>query len=360
MVVGGYKVLETAALGEKERGTRTGPRIDPVIVTFSPTWFHHNYGVDYSEETWNDPIDRVERNREMARELFDRFGDVGIGSKDPDPNPNISDAYGNYFMPALFGCEIRYPSDQAPGNVPLEVSFEDMARLRVPDLDESPVIRRALAEAKALTKKYGFCGGSICTGSPINVAVNIYGEQFLAACAIEPAIAQHVLRTIAETEFELYHKVSAVIQPEAFPAENIPFGYGNCPAIMFSPRLYREVILPVDKWVRSRVGEFHLHHCGVFDAYIDIYKELTPNSLDIGGGSDYRAIREAFPDIPFSLIVNAPDIEGRATSEIDDHVGGMVEGASPVDKISQLWVAEVSERIEDEAVRAVRTANERI
>ena len=58
--------------------------------------------------------------------------------------------------------------------------------------------------------------------------------------------------------------------------------------------------------------------------------------------------------------VNAPDIEGRSNSELDDHVGAMVEGASPTQKISFLWVAEVSADIDDETVRALRTSNERI
>ena len=334
--------------------------VNPVVVVFSPTWFHRNYGVDYSEETWRNPIARVERNRELQRALFDRFGTVGLGSKDPGPGPNVSDAYGNYFMPALFGCEIEYPPDQAPGNIALNASVEEMRRLEVPDFEKSPVIRRALDEANALRKHYGSCSGGICTGSPINVAVNVFGELFLTACALEPETAQRVLRIIAETEFKLYRDFSAVIDPDSFPLDPMVFGYGNCPAIMFSPRMYREVILPVDKWVRSQVGEFHLHHCGVFDEYIELYKELNPNSLDIGGGSDYRAVRKAFPDLPFSLIVNAPDVEGRSSAEIDGLIGGMVEAAAPVSRITQLWVAEVSERIEDKAVIAIRTAHERI
>jgi len=235
-----------------------------------------------------------------------------------------------------------------------------MRRLEVPDFETNPVMRRAFAEAEVLKKRYGFCSGSICLGSPLNVAVNVFGEQFAMACALDTEAAQHVLRVIAQTEFRIYREFSAMVAPNDFPLMDIPFGYGNCPAVMFSPTMYREVILPVDKWVRSQVGSFALHHCGVFDDYIEVYKELNPSSLDIGGGSDYRAIRQAFPHIPFSLIVNAPDVEGRTASETDDHIGSMVENASPVEHISLLWVAEVSAEIEDETVRAIRTSNERI
>lgn len=335
------------------------PKLGPVMVTFSPTWFNRRAGLDFSEASWADPIARVERGREAERCLYDHFADVGIGSKDPQPGPNI-EAYGNYFMPALFGCEMHFPSDQAPGFHALKADFDDMRRLQVPDFDTNPVIQRAFAEAEVLKKRYGACAGGVNTGSPLNVAVNIYGELFIMACALEPEIAQHVLRVIAETEFKLYREFSARIAPADFPLGDIPWGYGNCPAVMFSPKTYREVILPVDLWVRSQVASFGLHHCGVFDNYIEVYKELRPDNLDIGGGSNYKLVREAFPNIPFSLIVNAPDVEGKTISDIDNLVGDMVVGASPVEQLSFLWTSEVSEGIEDDTVRALRTSTERV
>lgn len=335
------------------------PKLGPVAVSFSPRWLKCHAGLDFSEASWADPIDRVERGREGERCVYDRFADVGLGSKDPQPAPNVG-AYGNYFMPALFGCEILFPPDQAPGFRALPGDFEDMRRLQVPDFDTNPVIQRALAEAEVLKRRYGTCSGWIDTGSPLNIAVNIYGEMFVMACALEPETAQHVLRVTAETSFKLYREVCARIAPDDFPLQDIPWGYGNCPAVMFSPKTYREVILPVDKWVRGQVASFGLHHCGVFDDYIEVYKELQPSALDIGGGTNYKAVREAFPNIPFSLIVNAPYVEGKSVSEIDTLIGGMIEGASPVEQISVLWCAEVNESIEDDTVRAVRTAVERV
>lgn len=335
------------------------PKLGPVNVTFSPAWFKRYAGLDYSEAVWADPISRTERGREAERCLYDRFADIGIGSNDPQPAPSV-EAYGNYFMPALFGCEMLFPPDQAPGFRALNGDFEDMRRLREPDFDTNPVIRKALSDAETLKKHYGACGGGICMGSPLNIAVNIYGETFVMACALEPETAQHVLRVVAETSFKLHREVCARIAPNDFPLTDIPWGYGNCPAVMFSPKTYREVILPVDLWVRGQVASFGLHHCGVFDDYIEVYKELRPDCLDIGGGSNYRAIRKAYPNIPFSLIVNAPDVEGKSVSEIDDLVGGMVEGAAPVEQVSVLWTGEVSENIEDDTVRALRTSTERV
>ncbi len=136
------------------------------------------------------------------------------------------------------------------------------------------------------------------------------------------------------------------------------FGYGNCPAVMLSPRIYREVVLPVDLWVREQVGDFYLHHCGVFDAYIDVYKPLNPTALDIGGGSDYRAIRQSYKETPFSLIVNAELVEQKRPREVDDYIGEMVESASPAERISLLWTSELSAEVPDETVKAIATAHE--
>lgn len=335
------------------------PKLGPVNITFSPAWFKRYVGLDYSEGAWADPIARTERTREGERYLYNRFADIGFGSIDPQPAPSV-EAYGNYFLPALFGCEMLFPTDQAPGFRALEADFEDMRRLQVPDFDNNPVIRKALSDAEVLKKRYGTCGGSICMGSPLNIAVNIYGEMFVMVCAMEPEIAQHVLRVTAETSFKLHREVCARIAPNDFSLTDFGWGYGNCPAVMFSPKTYREVILPVDLWVRGQVTSFGLHHCGVFDDYIEVYKELRPDCLDIGGGSDYKAVRKAFPNIPFSLIVNAPDVEGKSVFEIDNLVGGMVEGAAPVEYVSVLWTGEVSENIEDDTVRALRTSTERV
>lgn len=342
--------------------TDKGRKLDPVKVFFSPTWFNKYYGFDYSDQAWRDPIARVKLKQEQDRVVYDRFADVGLGSRDPAPNPCASDAYGNYFMPALFGCEIMYVRDQAPGFKALDGSFEGMRSLRVPNFEKSPVMARLLSDTDALRKQYGESQGLgwINTGSPLNVAVNIYGEDFLMACAAEPEVAQHVLRVVGETMFRLYREYSAVVSPERHPLPNISWGYGNCPAVMLSPRMYREVVLPIDKWMRQQVHQFYLHHCGVFDDYIDLYIELAPTGLDIGGGSDYRAIRKAFPTLDYSLIVNPPDVEGKSVSEIDDLIGTIIEDAGPSELISQLWVPEVSEQIADETVRGLRTVMDRL
>jgi len=307
-----------------------------------------------------DPVKRTETMRECTRVMFERFGDVGIGSSDPQPAPMAASSYGDRFMSALFGCQIRYFKDQPPAALAKQVDPEEMLSLEIPDLENNEAVNKMLSDARRLRSVYGFAYGYINTGSPLNVAVSLYGEDFLIACADAPEAARHVLRVIGETIFRLDKEICAVVEPGAFPRTPRVSEYGNCPAIMFSPSMYREVILPVDKWYRSQVREFHLHHCGVFDGFTDIYRELSPTTIDIGGGSDYRLLREAFPDTPCSLLINTGDVEPLSPEEIDLFVGNMVEGAAPASLITRITCPELRAGVPDETVRALATVHERL
>ena len=116
-------------------------KIQPVQLYFSPTWYHFKYGVDYSEPTWRDPIARVERYRELDRLLFDRFGDIGMGSKDPAPAPSCVNAYGHYIAAALFGCHVTFlpRARRRESCLWRTAPSKAMRDLKVPDLQTNPV-----------------------------------------------------------------------------------------------------------------------------------------------------------------------------------------------------------------------------
>lgn len=335
-------------------------KISSIDIVFSHAWYHKNYGFDFSEDSaWADPIKMTETNREMTRVLYDRFSEIGLGDKDPKPMPTLN-AYGHRFGPAMFGCEIHYCKDQAPAAITKNLDLDEMAKLDVIDMEKSEVIQKAWHDTRILEDRYGFCNGGVFFGSPINTAVSAFGEQFLMACALEPETAQHVMKTIHESALRVRNELSCAINPMNFPKETDRWGLGNCPAIMFSPKMYRDVILSVDKWMRSQYRYFSIHHCGVFDKYIEIYKELNPTELDIGGGSNYKAIRSAFPDAHFSLIINAPDIENKTISEIDELIGNMVSDSGPIDKLYYMYVSDLCQDIDDNKIRAIGTIHERI
>ncbi|MCL2159735.1 MAG: hypothetical protein FWH48_10040, partial [Oscillospiraceae bacterium] len=214
------------------------------------------------------------------------------------------------------------------------------------------------SDAAILKGKYGAVSGAINTGSPLNVAVTVFGENFLAACASEPDTARHVLMVIAETEINLINEYSSVVQPD-YPKAPYHLGYGNCPAIMVSPDTYREVVLPVDLWMRRQCAVFSLHHCGVFDRYAQIYTELTPSALDVGANSDYRSLRGYFPQTICSYIIDNGAIEGQKSEVIDETVRRVVAYGGPAQLISVLRAYGLSKNATEENLADFRTSAKR-
>ncbi len=331
----------------------------PVEVTFAPAWWRAKYGMDFGESAWRDPIRRTELDRERRRLLYERFGEVGLGEADPPPRPNI-EAYGHRFMAALYGCEIRYLPDQDPAALALPGAADRMASLRAPDLAASSVVRRAFAEAKLLRERYGSCDGSINIGGPLNNAVSVFGEEILAACLAQPALARRTLQVMAETVLAVYYGVMCAINGQEVTTPRPGWGIGNCPVCMISPETYRAVVLPVDRCLREQFIGFGLHHCGVFHPYAEAYAELRPDSLDVGWGSDLRRVREVFPSTPMSLMIEAAALVGKSERELDALVAQTAEAAVPLALVTKLWVAEIGPDISDGTVRSLVTAPRRL
>jgi len=78
---------------------------------------------------WQDPIKRTELDREKRRLLYGRFGDVGLGERDPTPEPVVGIEYGDRFMSALWSCDIHYLPDQAPSTIILDDAEKAMRSL---------------------------------------------------------------------------------------------------------------------------------------------------------------------------------------------------------------------------------------
>jgi hypothetical protein len=327
-------------------------------ISLSEDWYNNRLGVSFAEDFWADPVRRTENFMQLEYEKAKKYPQLGLGNLNPRPAPVASDQYAHRFMAKLFGCEIVYTVNQAPSAVSLNLEIEELAEYPMPDLHKNEVLKKAISDADILRRKYGYVSGGINTGSPLNVAVTVFGESFLASCAGEPDIAQHILMMIAKTEIRLIYEYTQYID-ESFNISPLNLGYGNCPAVMLSPALYKKVVLPVDLWYRQQCKHFYLHHCGVFDKYAELYTALSPASLDVGGLSDYRKLRKYFPDTMCSYIINSESIEGHSREYIDAVIHGVITDGGPADKISALWSYGISKNATDDNLIDFRTSAKR-
>jgi hypothetical protein len=173
------------------------PKID---ISFSPTWWYCNYGMSFGRvEDWQDPLIYTEREREQRRLLYERFGDVGLGEADPQPDPLVGFEYGHRFMSAFWGCEVVYFPDQWPHAVPFPDAARRMQELKAPDLETSKPAALVMRNAQTLEERYGCYRALINFGAPLNNAVSVFGEEIFATCAADPELAERLRRRLAAT-----------------------------------------------------------------------------------------------------------------------------------------------------------------
>ena len=335
-------------------------KIDPIFVVLSQHWYHHRYGIDFSEHTWTDPDKRVKMYADMNRASYKSYG---FGSPDPAPAYSI-DAYGHRITSAVMGCQIEYFPDQAPGVIAMQTTPEELLALKRVELKDNPVIKKAFEDAAYYERRHGkgCVGGWFILASPLNGCVSTWCEDFIAAAYTNPEAAQNAMRIFLQTTRDMYTEMSHVIDPEHFP---LPMptsgdGLGNCPALMFSPELYKRVFLPIDMEMRRRVDSFNIHHCGVIDKYLEVYSELNPNSLDVGGNSDYKLLRRVMPNVTVSLMINGPIVENMTPDDVDGFIYDMIRDAGPLENISYIYVTDVSAGVRDDVIKRILTAHERI
>lgn len=347
------------------------PKIE---ITFSPGWWTAKFGMDFSSaRDWQDPILFTERDQEQRRLLFERFGDVGLGDFDPLPNPLVGVEFGHRFMSAFWDCEVNYLPGQWPHATPLPEAEARMKNLTVPDVDNSPAIQLARKNARILEERYGRVQSAVNFGGPLNNAVSVLGEAAFATCANEPELAQRVLYLMGEAVLRVHDLFECPInQVPTGEVRQKNWGIGNCPVGQISPRMYQELVLPVDTWFRDNFSGtgFSLHHCGVFHPYAEAYLPLRPTDIDVGPGSDLCLTRQHYPDARISAYFDPAEFASFTQARIDQIVMDMIEAVkigdnstneSPgCEKFTYIRAIEVGPELSDQSVRDMMTVFERI
>ncbi len=317
--------------------------------TFSEAWFHKNYGMTFGDKYCSDPIFRTEQDREARRVLYERFGQSGVGSKDPAPHPHL-EVCGHRFLPALFGCEIIFQDDQAPSYHHLPVSSAaEIAAIAPPDLATNRWANEFRRQGAILLEKYGSTDATINYGGPLNGAVAILGNEGLLYLSESPEVMTGFMQMLADACIETHDTLTVAFDPQM--AGDRRLFIGNCPVMMISPSTYLHTVLPTDLHYRRKIQSIGLHHCGVMDKYLAGYQELEPiDFIEMGWGSNVAAVHRAFPNAKLDLMIAIYDLQNLARQEMGELVAGMVRDVGSLEYLRDIWVADIGPEVPDEIV----------
>ena len=191
------------------------------------------------------------------------------------------DFYGVHFIDKLLGSEVF----AAYGQWYNRYLPHPVGRLEKPDWqkNEAWLLARRLAEAFLASDVSVPLFSPPILSSPLNIAVNLYGQEMLVAMLEDPDAAKHDLQIIYEVIAELHqwyidHIPAAQLQSICPTDRTQPPEYGQicgCTTQLLSPALYEEFILPLDNALLGLYphgGMIHL--CGSHSQLIPLFARM--------------------------------------------------------------------------------------
>lgn len=329
----------------------------PLGVGFYPDWWHKHYGISFGRRYYYDPEYRVGARMEMDRRLHERFGDVGLGNPNPKPKPLIT--FGMVMLPAVFGCEIVYEDEALPWAMPMNLSDDQVMKLTVPDIFNTPPMTDVIRQIESLKEKYGTVVGDINTTGVQNLALKIRGDQLYIDFFENPDLCHHLFRVCTECVIQLFqfiYKITGTgavdVTPMAAPSIYV---IPNCTAEQISLKAYEEFLLPYDNQVAASCHPFGIHHCGSVDQVLTGYAQVRHlQFVEIGFGSDVRRAREVFgPQVAINARISPVLMKNGTPEEIAAEVKRLVDQGAPLHNFSIDTVG-LTHGTPDENVKAAR------
>ncbi len=333
-------------------------------VTFHPSWWHKNVGIDFTQDFFDDPEYRMDCDVKMRRALYDHFGAYGLGEKDPQKRPLLGTDLlaAGYLHSQIMGCDIIYQADNSPQVVCKKIDAEEIAGIHAPKLEESPVWQATQKQIDYLLEKYGRVEPYVNLMGIQNIALDLLGEDIFMAYYDEEEEVSRLLGEITDLSIEIgqrFRRLSDDISGgvTAIVRQTVPECYltSNCSVEMVSNAQYEEFLLQWDQKLADAFGSFGIHHCGqsmehVVEGYAKV-RGLT--FAEVGAGSDIAAVRAALPDIHLNARVSPVSLMTMDDRQIEELVRSLYENGKAADgeKISISCVG-IDKDVTDERICA--------
>ena len=304
----------------------------PVEIVFHPSWWYKHTGITFDEDFFYHPLKRVEAERRMEKELYERFGEFGLGADHNRDLPLIGAVHNaaGYMLSEMLGCEIRYTGDQAPQVVCAK--REDFS-IDVEGAMHTPPIKRLNKLIEALKLRYGYVCGDINWGGALNVALDLRGDSLLTDMMLYPDESEKYFRDIAAVIENFVRFVYAQTGTTSISVNRIAkhlqpavFIHSECTHTLISEDLYETFLLPIDlKWSET-LRPFGIHYCGRDPhRYAGEFAKI-PNLafLDVGWGGDVKLLREKLPHTFFSIRLDPVTINATPDDQLESMIRKLV------------------------------------
>ncbi|KLU60686.1 hypothetical protein CEB3_c30690 [Peptococcaceae bacterium CEB3] len=317
----------------------------PVDITFHASWWAKHAGIDFSQEFFNDPDYRLQCDVKMRRTLYDRFGHLGLGEKDPRPRPIVgSDLLASgYLYSGILGCEIRYFPDAPPEVICANLSGPEVDSLVGFNIAKSGLWLDTVRQFEYLRNKFGYVDSHINLQGIQNLALDLRGSELLIDYSVVPELAHKLINICTKITVDIGKYLTSVSKVmshgvTAITRQTMPGVYvtSNCTVEMVSQKIYEDFLLEPDILLSSYFRPFGIHHCGqTMEHVVEGYAKVKNLEFaEVGAGSDVAKVRQALPNTLLNLRYSPVKLKTASADAIARDIAAMAVGAGRLYSIS--------------------------
>ena len=256
--------------------------------------------------------------------------------KDDRTDYGINLDLGPVYEGLFFDCPIEYPDDTSPRIVPILKDENDIMKLKVPDPATNPGIQYVFDEAEKTKKILEKKGIKL----PFGFGFGIH-PPLSAACAImEPTTVYTMMYTnpeaiklLLDKILDAFFKITDYMDKRLGIKDRQDIGLANDNTCFISNKMYREMVLSLDKTIYEKYGKKtrHLHTDGPSDHNFKTFADdLKLTYMDIGGWSSIEAaVRDMKGKVVIHGGLNNKDLYQGLTDVTKEKINNALRLAAP-------------------------------
>jgi len=326
-----------------------------ISFSYHPAYHFRVFGADYGARYHSDPLYRIEQDRKVSIGYYQRFGEFGMGDRDPKPCLGVS-IQPLDFMNAALGGKMEYHADESvwTPDKPLAniQSMADLAKLNDIDWDNHRLfldLFRQIDEMKPVchglpishvqgvhAEGQGGQQSFFVMHTPYTTAFRLVGEDIMVAMMMDEELASGIFDYLMRQYESLWKAICG-----RMGWQGTKLHLGDCAATMLSPELYEKFSLPLYQRIMADYEGGVIHSCGRSTHLLELFAQIPKvRQLQLGDGTDLKKARALFPHSsicayydPGQLRTDRPDhIESKLREmcdQLQDNFSVACGGADP-------------------------------
>ncbi|MDR1699822.1 MAG: hypothetical protein LBR68_01350 [Lachnoclostridium sp.] len=339
----------------------------PVDIVFHPSWWNKHAGITFDEDFFYHPIRRVEDERRMEKELYERFGEFGLGADKDKDLPQIGAVHlaAGYLLSEMLGCKIEYFDNSSPQVIcPHREDF---------DIDEeaafqSPDFKKLLKLIDALKDKYGYICGDINWGGVLNLAIDLKGQNALMDMAMQPEECKKYFNKIGRVVERFFTFIQSQSPTNSISVNRVVrhfekpvYLHSECTHTMISEEDYLEFLFPIDAEWSQKYRPYGIHYCGPDPhRHASAYGKLPYlDFFDLGWGGDIAEIRKHLPNTFLNIRLNPTELNSYSHPELENIIKDSVAASNNL-HLTGICCINMDSETDDEKVRTILRTVEKL